>query len=197
MSENRKLIIAQISEDPDTYGGDEEQNRHTPLSFQPSSGSISTHTVEAVDLEFKIVSRASGSRELYLPLDPDFTAQLAWTNDPRNLSIETYFDPDKEVNLRRKFNIKGLWLVLREDDDPDNFILTYGEQRWYLFDESDGMLLWVKNKDLETLTSKEEQADFILCGYGYLETEVVYLGSHPANKPGTRESKEEAARCSV
>ena len=60
------------------------------------------------ELELESASCASGPRELYLPLDPDFTAQLAWTDDPRNLSIGTYFDPDKEVNLEREFNIKGL-----------------------------------------------------------------------------------------
>ena len=59
------------------------------------------------------------------------------------------------------------------------------------------MLLWVKNEDLEALTCMEDLADFILCGYGYLETEVVYMDSHPANKPGTRESKEAVAGCSV
>jgi hypothetical protein len=97
----------------------------------------------------------------YLPLDPEFTAPLSWTNDPNDLSIETYFNPNK-INLGQSYNIKGLRPVLREEGEPYNFILVDDEQRWYLWDEYDGLLLWVKSKELEALTKIEDKADFVL-----------------------------------
>jgi hypothetical protein len=168
------------------------------LSSPPSSPvRFCTKEQVAPVTKFVSVSAPPTSRERYLPLDSDFTDYLAWTNDPDDLAIETYFDPDKEINLGRMFNIPGLRPVLKEEDVPDNFILTDDEQRWYLFDEYRRRLLWVKNEELDELEFDEEKADFILCGCGILETEAVYMDFHPANKPGARHGKVVEAGCKV
>jgi hypothetical protein len=124
---------------------------------------------------------------MYLPLDPDFTIWLAWTDSSRDHSFETYFNPDQEVNIAREWNIPGFRPVLKEGDDSYNFLLTDDRKRWQLLDEFDEQLLWVKDEELEELETNEQKTDFILCGRGGLETEVVYMNYHPADEAGIRE----------
>jgi len=48
----------------------------------------------------------------------------------------------------------------------------------YVWDE-DGDLLWVKDEEIEGISSMEDKVDFVLCGLGCLEVEPVYRDYHP------------------
>jgi hypothetical protein len=119
---------------------------------------VEVHFKELVKRESELVrpSSAPKTRELWLRLKSEYTAPLCWTNDPRHLKIDTYFDPDK-INIGDNFNIEGLRPVLREDDNEYNFILEDADGRWYLWEEYDGLLLWIKSEELKALKTDEER----------------------------------------
>jgi hypothetical protein len=48
----------------------------------------------------------------------------------------------------------------------------------YIWDEY-GYLMWVKDEELESITSMKDKVEFVLCGLGCLEVEPVYRDYHP------------------
>ena len=80
--------------------------------------------------------------------------------------------------------MSGLQPVLREMEDPYRFILKDDKDRFYLYDEYEGFLQWVKSKELEEMDTYQEMVNWILCELGDLETEPVYPDRHPADAVG-------------
>jgi hypothetical protein len=93
--------------------------------------------------------------------------------------LPTYFDPDKP-NLASDFQVPGLLPILREEGGFDRFILTDAKKRFYVLDEWDGRLFWVRHKEIEYFSIIEEQVDFVIGGLGGLEVEPVSCTRHPA-----------------
>jgi len=71
--------------------------------------------------------------------------------------------------------------VLREKRGPHRFILVDSKDRFYMYEEWDGFLYWVKSKELEELVTYQEKVNWILCELGDLETEPVFQDRHPAD----------------
>ena len=71
-------------------------------------------------------------------MDPEYIADIAWSNNPNNFTLETYFNP-KKSSLGRDYKIKGLRPVIREDDNRYNWILTNAKSRWYVWEEFFGI----------------------------------------------------------
>ena len=92
----------------------------------------------------------------HVKLDSDFAGPLCWSNSPGNLALSTYFNPAKP-NLESDFSVDGLGSILREDHDPERFILTDKQRRCYVWDDWDGLLSWVRDVELETLETWEEK----------------------------------------
>ena len=118
----------------------------------------------------------------YVPLDSDYAHSVSWSNDPGHLALQTYFNPNKP-NLGGDFLVHGLRPILREDEEPYRFILKDNKDRYYVWNEFDGRLFWVRHAELEEMTGLEDKVDFVLCGLGALEVEPVYRDKHPAEDP--------------
>jgi hypothetical protein len=73
--------------------------------------------------------------------------------------------------------------ILGEDGGRERFILTDKKDRFYVWDEWDGRLLWVRHVELEELETLEEKVDFVLDGLGCFEVEPVYRTKHPTDNP--------------
>jgi len=85
----------------------------------------------------------------------------------------------EKPNLETEFNVKGLRPILRGNEGFYRFIFTDDERRMYVWDE-DGDLFWVKDEELERISSMEDKVDLVLRGLGCLEVEAVYRDIHPA-----------------
>jgi hypothetical protein len=55
-----------------------------------------------------------------------------------------------------------------------------------LYDESDGQPLWIRSKNMGTITSNEDEAEFVMCGAATLEADSVYVVCHPVDDPDLR-----------
>lgn len=116
----------------------------------------------------------------YFQLPPEFTLGLVWSNHPGDLQLQTYFNP-KKPHLGSDFGVEGLQPVLREMEGDYRFILTDSKGRFYLYEEWDGFLYWVKSRELEYMDTDVQKVDYIVCAIGDLDTERVFRGNHPAD----------------
>lgn len=149
---------------------------------------MKTHTQEAEDVEINTPRSAHNVYNdpdvvlyyglPYVRLDPEYARTLCWSNNPDDLALQTYFNPE-EPNLDTNYNIQGLVPVLREDEGLYRFVLKDKKGRFYIWDE-DGHLLWVKSKKIEELASNEDKIEFVICSLGCLDVEPVYRDYHPA-----------------
>lgn len=175
-------------------GSDNEEEREYP-SPPSLSSSISSSSDE--DLHpIAVIHTAANSSDAedihglpYVQLDSDYTNSLCWSNDPGQLSLQTYFDPDKP-NLSSDFNVPGLSPILREYGGRHRFILKGSKGRFYVWNEWSGRLFWVRHKEIEELDSLEDKVNFVLCRLGGLEVEPVFHTYHPADDPKLPEMRE-------
>jgi hypothetical protein len=84
-------------------------------------------------------------------------------------------------HLGGDFGVKGLEPVLREKQGLNRFLLKDEQDRFYVYEEWDGFLYWVKAEELGDFNTYEEKVRWILCELGTLETEPVFRGKHPAD----------------
>ena len=67
----------------------------------------------------------------YIPLGKDFVKAYSWTNDPKDLDVETYFD--KEPSIGGSYNIKGLKPVIK-DKFSQEYLLKDDDGNYYRWD---------------------------------------------------------------
>jgi hypothetical protein len=163
----------------------------------PSSSPSSSTSSPDMDTEHPVLvvhkdgpSDAQKDKALpYVQLDTDFAASLCWSNDPGQLALQTYFNPEKP-SLGGDFQVDGLHPILLEDRGRGRFILMDSKDRFYVWSECDGPLYWVRHAEIEELASVEDKVDFILGGLGCLEVEPVCRSKHPADGPDLKTLRE-------
>ncbi|CAO2650524.1 Nn.00g018160.m01.CDS01 [Neocucurbitaria sp. VM-36] len=110
----------------------------------------------------------------YVQLNDDYNRRLCWSNEPIDLKLPSYFDPD-QLNLSKDFNVDGLCPVIKEKDS-DTFILRDAKCRYYLWDEWDGHLLRFKDEWTQGFPSKKKLVMNLICNLTWAEedTDIIY-----------------------
>ncbi|KAJ4367451.1 hypothetical protein N0V83_007034 [Neocucurbitaria cava] len=111
----------------------------------------------------------------YIQLSDEYNKRLCWSNNPIDLKLPTYFNPNQELSLAKDFNVQGLCPVLTEKDDCEVFILRDAKCRYYLWDEWDGHLLRFQKKWVEGFPSKEKMIMNLICNltWAQQDTDVI------------------------
>lgn len=110
----------------------------------------------------------------YIKLDPDYTKNLTWSNDPRDLDLHGAFSL-KKPNLSSDYDVDGLQPILKEEDGEDPWILQDAEGMFYLWDPWTSSLYrvtenWTKGPGLKTI---EDVVDNILTNLIWVEDDLV------------------------
>ncbi|KAF1911802.1 hypothetical protein BDU57DRAFT_523811 [Ampelomyces quisqualis] len=107
----------------------------------------------------------------YVALDPEYLENLCWSNNPDDLYLETYFHPDKP-NVANSYNVEGLKPVVR-DTNTDFFILQDVEDRFYLWEAWEGLLLRVPDVWTEGFKSNEQIVMNLIIYMSFVERDSV------------------------
>ncbi|KAF2131647.1 hypothetical protein P153DRAFT_394963 [Dothidotthia symphoricarpi CBS 119687] len=144
---------------------------------------------EALDENPTTQDKPKAPKQLqYVRLSPLNARMFTWSNDPDDLSLDTYFNPLKP-NLPDEYNIQGLLPVLREPKGAQRFLLRDARDRFYLFDEFEGELWWVKfrpGEETECLEEVWEKCMWILGEVSMCNvcSEAVFWDYNPADDVG-------------
>jgi hypothetical protein len=187
------LPTAQILRDSANEG---TEVPHTPSSSPPNPKPHRDKPAAACDERSGTNDCESHDHISHVQLSPGFTEDLCWSNGPNDLALQTYFNRDGP-NLGGDFNVQGLQPVLRECRGMHRFIMKDLKDRFYIWDEWDGRLFWIKDAELENLANIEEKLEWILCELGGLEVEVIYRDCHPAGQPNLGTIGEEISRYGI
>ncbi|KAI0390903.1 hypothetical protein F5Y17DRAFT_36987 [Xylariaceae sp. FL0594] len=87
------------------------------------------------------------SQPSYVDLADPYYKNSVWTNDPKELELDVYFDPLKP-NLGDQFGLRNLRPVIK-DTRRESFLLMDAGGRFYTWNPDDGLLYRVLQNPLQ------------------------------------------------
>ncbi|KAI1177885.1 hypothetical protein F4777DRAFT_168395 [Nemania sp. FL0916] len=96
----------------------------------------------------------------------------AWTNDPTQLDLDIWFDPQKP-NIGNQYGIRNLRPVIKEPEFED-YLLMDANGRFYTWNPNNGVLFRVKQHPLEP----KDAAVLMMNGFGDQDVEQMFNMAH-------------------
>ncbi|OAG33908.1 hypothetical protein AYO21_11980 [Fonsecaea monophora] len=112
------------------------------MSNPPALSELSEQSVQAARDQNK-APRPLPGKPVFVDLGQNYPAGYTWSNDPKDMSLDTYFDPGKS-NLADEFAIDGLRPILK-DTNSEMYLLTANNAKFYLWAADDGRLFVFKD----------------------------------------------------